>query len=240
MPYKILFHHNIAKALVLFLALHQAALARQTVTSRYGVPVIVQHSQYKAGVEKDSLHRMIELRSVVPGIVYDLRYATKHNFMNRRMYPKNTNSTFLRLPAALALQKIQYELNAKGYGLKVFDAYRPYSVTVSFWELVKDPRYVAEPTKGSGHNRGLAVDCTILNLTDRKELNMGTGFDNFTDTAHHNFTGLPQTVLDNRQLLKSIMEKYGFKAFDTEWWHYYWPNDRDYQVLDLSFRQLKK
>ncbi len=102
--------------------------------------------------------------------------------------PKILNSTFLRLPAALALRKIQYELNAKGYGLKVFDAYRPYSVTVSFWELVKDPRYVAEPTKGSGHNRGLAVDCTILNLTDRKELNMGTGFDNFTDTAHHNFT----------------------------------------------------
>lgn len=239
MLYKILFHHNIPKALVLFLVLHHAAMARQADTSRYGVPVIMQLSQYEKGVEKDSLHLMIELRKVVPGIVYDLRYATKNNFMHRRMYPKNTNSTFLRLPAALALQKIQYELNAKGYGLKVFDAYRPYSVTVSFWELVKDPRYVAEPTKGSGHNRGLAVDCTILNLTDHKELDMGTGFDNFTDSAHHDFTRLPQPVLDNRQLLRSVMEKYGFRAFETEWWHYYWPNDRDYPVLDIPFRQLK-
>jgi D-alanyl-D-alanine dipeptidase len=182
---------------------------------------------------------MVELRKVVPGIVYDLRYATKNNFMHRRMYPKNTNITFLRLPAALALREIQYELNAKGYGLKIFDAYRPYSVTVSFWELVKDPRYVAEPTKGSGHNRGLAVDCTILKLTDHKELDMGTGFDNFTDSAHHDFTRLPQEVLDNRKMFREIMEKYGFRAFETEWWHYYWPNDRNYEVLDIPFHKLK-
>lgn len=239
MLYKILFHHNIPKALLLFLALHQIASAQQTDTSRYGVAVIAQKSQYEASVEKDSLHRMIELRTVVPGIVYDLRYATKNNFMHRRMYPKNTNSTFLRSTVALALQKIQYELNAKGYGLKIFDAYRPYSVTVSFWELVKDPRYVAEPTKGSGHNRGLAVDCTIIDVKTHKELNMGTGFDNFSDSAHHNFTQLPQQVLDNRQMFRAIMEKYGFRAFDTEWWHYYWPNDRNYEVLDIPFRQLR-
>lgn len=239
MMYKILFHLNIPKALLLFLALHHQAEARQTDTSRYGVPVVVHRSQYEAGVEKDSLHRMVELRTVVPGIVYDLRYATLNNFTHRRMYPKNTKSTFLRLPAALALQQIQYELNAKGYGLKIFDAYRPYSVTVSFWEIVKDPRYVAEPTKGSGHNRGLAVDCTIIQLKDGTELNMGTGFDNFTDSAHHNFTQLPGQVLSNRQLFRAMMEKYGFRAFDTEWWHYSWPNNREYEVLDIPFNKLK-
>ncbi|HVK49606.1 MAG TPA: M15 family metallopeptidase [Pseudobacter sp.] len=236
---KILFHGNIPKALLLFLAFHHTAAARQTDTSRYGVPVVSHKWQYESGVAKDSLHRMVELRKWVPGIVYDLRYATANNFMHRRMYPKSTNSAFLRLPVVEALQNIQYELNAKGYGLKVFDAYRPYSVTVAFWELVKDPRYVAEPTKGSGHNRGLAIDCTIITLTDRKELEMGTGFDNFTDSAHHNFTRLPQQVLSNRKMFREIMEKYGFRAFETEWWHYSWPNNREYEVLDIPFRQLK-
>ena len=97
--------------------------------------------------------------------------------MHRRMCPKNTNSIFLRVSAARAPQDIQYEWNAKGYGLEIFDAYRPYSIKVNFGELIKDPRYVAEPTKGSGQIRGLAVDCTLLNLTDAKELDMGTGSD---------------------------------------------------------------
>ncbi|MBO9633808.1 MAG: peptidase M15 [Chitinophagaceae bacterium] len=187
MLYKILFHRNIPKVLLLFLALQQAATAQQTVISRYGVPVIMQKSQYETGVEKDSLHRMVELRKVVPGIVYDLRYGTKNNFTHRRMYPKNTNSAYLRLPAAMGLQKIQYELNAKGYGLKIFDAYRPY----------------------------------------------------LTDSAHHDFTQSPRSVLDNRQLFKAIMEKYGFRALETEWWHYYRPNNRDYEVLDIPFNKLK-
>ncbi len=120
----------------------------------------------------------------------------------------------------MALQKVQKELNQSGWGLKIFDAYRPYSVTVKFWELVKDERYVANPSKGSGHNRGITVDLTIINLKTRLELNMGTGFDNFSDTAHHSFTNLSEDILQNRILLKTTMEKYGFKAYNEEWWHY--------------------
>ena len=134
------------------------------------------------------------------------------------------------------VEKVQEELSAKGYGLKIWDAYRPYSVTKKMWELIGDERYVANPAKGSGHNRGLAVDVTIVK--DGKEINMGTGFDNFTDTAHHDFKNLPEDVLKNRMLLKTTMEKYGFKALETEWWHYSFPNDRNYAVLDLSFKQL--
>ena len=93
---------------------------------------------------------------------------------------------------------------------------------------------------GSGHNRGIAVDLTIINLSTKKEFDMGTGFDNFSDTAHHAFTQLPSAVLQNRQLLKKIMEDHGFKALDTEWWHYYLPNSRQYELLDIPFARLKK
>lgn len=203
-------------------------------------PVTDKWDHYKQQVRSDSSKRMVELKSLVPGIVYDLRYATTNNFMHRLMYPAGTNHTFLRVPAATALKKIQSELNKSGLGLKIYDAYRPYSVTVKFWELVKDERYVANPSKGSGHNRGIAVDLTIINLKTGKELNMGTGFDNFSDTAHHAFTKLPEEVLQNRILLRSTMEKYGFKAFDTEWWHYFITNGERFEILDIDFKKMKK
>ena len=160
--------------------------------------------------------------------------------MHRKMYPSNTRHTFMRLRAAYALAAVQQDLNKRGLGLKIFDAYRPYAVTVRFWELVKDERYVANPAKGSGHNRGLAVDLTIIDLATGAALDMGTGFDNFTDTAHHTFTQLPEPVLQNRKLLKETMQKHGFSLFETEWWHYFWPNDRNYEVLDIPFNKLQK
>jgi D-alanyl-D-alanine dipeptidase len=104
------------------------------------------------------------------------------------------------------------------------------------WELVHDERYVANPANGSGHNRGISVDLTIVDLVSGRELDMGTGFDNFTDSAHHSFASLPASVLRNRRLLKATMEKYGFKALETEWWHYSWPNDHRYDVLDIGFK----
>ena len=111
-------------------------------------------------------------------------------------------------------------------------------MTESFWELVGDDRYVADPRKGSGHNRGIAVDLTIIHLDTGKELDMGTGFDNFTDSAHHDFISLPEKTLANRALLKSVMEKHGFISFATEWWHYSWPNPDTFEVLDLPFTTL--
>jgi D-alanyl-D-alanine dipeptidase len=203
-------------------------------------PVTGQWKNYVSQVDDDSTKRMIELKSLIPGLVYDLRYATKNNFMHRRMYPAGTKETYLRGPAALALQKVQEELNRSGLGLKIWDAYRPYSVTVHFWELVKDERYVANPSKGSGHNRGIAVDLTIIDLTSGRELDMGTGYDHFSDTAHHTFTALPGEVLKNRSMLSSLMQKHGFKALVSEWWHYYLPDGDKFEVLDIDFRKFKK
>lgn len=240
MIYKIALQRNILLLFMLiFFHLHELT-AQEPGVKRYGVAVIDQLSLYRQQVQADSSKKMVELQSLMPQLQYDLRYASTNNFMHRKMYAANTRYTFLRAPAAHALAAVQQELNGRGYGLKIFDAYRPYSVTVSFWELVKDERYVANPSKGSGHNRGLAVDLTIIDLKTGKELDMGTGFDNFTDTAHHEFTQLPQAVLANRELLKTMMQKHGFALLETEWWHYYWPNNKNYEVLDIPFHKLKK
>ena len=103
------------------------------------------------------------------------------------------------------------------------------------WEVVKDSRYAADPAKGSGHNRG-----TSVNLQTKKELDMGTGFDNFSDSAHQDFNILPVVILQNRNLLKTIMEKYGFISLDTEWWHFSLPDANNYELLNMPFDALKK
>ncbi|MBS1599874.1 MAG: M15 family metallopeptidase [Bacteroidetes bacterium] len=222
----------------IFLSYPSACFAQNMEVSKYGVHFVKTIEAYHESILNDSLKKMTNLQSVIPNIVFDLRYATKNNFMGRRMYPQKTNHSFLRASAVQAISKVQKELNTMGYGLKIFDAYRPYSVTEKFWELVHDDRYVADPKKGSGHNRGIAVDLTIIELNSKKELKMPTGFDNFTDTAHHDFMALTEEVLKNRALLKNTMEKYGFNAFATEWWHYSLPNPEKYEVLDLSFEEL--
>jgi len=208
--------------------------------NKYGLQVVKTLKQYDQTTSGDNNMRMIELKSTMPNLVYELRYASLDNFMKTRMYPSKTRETFMRMPAAKALACAQQKLNAMGYGFKIWDAYRPYSVTEKFWEMVKDERYVANPAKGSGHNRGIAVDLTIITLSDGKELDMGTGFDNFTDTAHHTFTKLSDLVLQNRKLLRQTMESCGFVAFESEWWHYSLPDPTRYFILDIPFKKLGK
>lgn len=240
MLYKI---HNRFKKIILITLFLSTALLKQVNAQQKDYtrpPLVSKYNTLKKQVAKDSLKRMLELKSVIPAIVYDLRYATTNNFTGQLMYPANTHITFMRLPAVNALKKVQQELGMKGLGLKIFDAYRPYSVTEKFWELIHDERYVAFPGKGSGHNRGVAVDLTIINLNTGKELDMGTGFDNFTDTAHWTFKNLPSAILQNRQLLRSVMEKHGFVAYEMEWWHYYLPESEKYEVLDIKLKKLKK
>jgi len=203
-------------------------------------PVTSKYEEYKKQVKQEVSKTMVELRDAVPGIVYDLRYASTNNFMHRLMYPAGTRQTFLRKPAAEALNNVQEELAKKGMGLKIFDAYRPYSVTVKFWDLIRDERFVAHPRNGSGHNRGIAVDLTIIMLKTGQELNMGTGFDNFSDTAHQGFSKLPEAVLQNRQLLRNLMEQNGFKPYADEWWHYSWPSAVKFEILDIEFKKLAK
>lgn len=207
--------------------------------NKYGLAVIKDLKTLHFTTILDSNKKIQDIKKIIPGILLDLRYATTDNFMKRKLYPDIT-TTYLRILAAKALQQVQQELNGMGLGLKIYDAYRPYSVTKKMWEPIKDTRYVADPKKGSGHNRGIAVDITLINLKNGEELPMGTGYDNFSDTAHQTFTGLSKEILHNRNILKRLMEKHGFISLESEWWHYSLPNTRDFEILDISFKKLRK
>jgi zinc D-Ala-D-Ala dipeptidase len=223
---------------VVFLLTSVITVAQDTVLNKYGLWVIHSLPEFKRTVIKNQAKQMIDLKQRMPSIILDLRYAGTNNFMKEKLY-KPITTTYLRKPAADSLFKIQVQLKEMGLGLKIFDAYRPYSVTEKMWLPVQDDRYAADPKKGSGHNRGVAVDLTLIYLATGEELNMGTDFDNFSDTAHHAFTNLPEEVLQNRLLLKKIMEQHGFKVLDTEWWHYSLPNAKDFELLDIDFKKLE-
>ncbi len=213
--------------------------AQSNVVNKYGLMVMGDISDFNNSVGSDSNKRMVNILNCLPEVILDLRYATSNNFMQQKLYPP-IHTTYLRSTATNALKKVLRELRKENLTLKIFDAYRPYSVTERMWETVKDDRYAADPAKGSGHNRGVAVDLTLADLLTKEELPMGTGFDNFSDTAHTDFAALPSSIIHNRNILKSVMEKYGFVSLDTEWWHFSLPNARDFELLDLSFDQLKK
>jgi len=159
----------------------------------------------------------VELKSLDTSFVYDLRYATTNNFVHKKMYP--CAKCFVRPEVARILLKIQKELKKRNLRLKLFDCYRPGKVQRELWKIKPDPRYVADPKKGSMHNRGVAVDLTIVDAHG-KELDMGTPFDYFGKKAYHAYQQLPDTVLKNRLFLKNLMKKYGMEPITSEWWHY--------------------
>lgn len=193
--------------------------------------VINNVAVYKNSIYSDTSKQLVSLQLFVKQLVIDLKYGTKNNFTGRVLY-KNPRA-YLRLEAANSLKKINEELALSGLGIKVFDAYRPYSVTKIMWNLVHDERYAANPAKGSGHNRGASVDLTLVKISTGEELPMPTAFDDFTEKAHHNYMQLSQEVIENRKLLRNVMEKYGFVALETEWWHYSLPNSaRRFELLD--------
>ena len=148
---------------------------------------------------------------------YDLRYATENNFLKARVY--DCAECYTRVKTAKALIAANRDFMEQGNRIKFFDCYRPHDVQFKMWEIVPNPQYVADPQKGSIHNKGGAVDITLETL-DGRELDMGTDFDFFGREAYHDNTSLPATVLRNRKLLKETMEAHGFWSIRTEWWHY--------------------
>lgn len=202
--------------------------------------VISTFNIYKKSVQTSDKNTLVNLKKVIPDVILDLKYGTANNFTGTKLY-KYAATTYLRKEVAFALLKVNDDLKNVGFGLKIFDAYRPYSVTKLMWDIVHDERYVANPLKGSGHNKGIAVDLTIIDMNTLNELKMGTAFDNFTDSAHHSFTkNLPLEIIANRSLLKSTMEKYGFKSLETEWWHYSFSSNENYEVMDIDFKKLAR
>ncbi len=159
----------------------------------------------------------VKLKDYSTDFVYDMKYATEDNFLKAKVY--DCAECFLRLQTVKALVKANTKFMRKGYRIQLFDCYRPLDIQKRMWKIVSNPEYVADPAKGSIHNRGGAVDITLVDA-DGKELDMGTSFDFFGPEAGHYFDNLPDEVKENRLLLKRIMQKSGFVSFDSEWWHY--------------------
>lgn len=185
--------------------------------------------------QADKRAKFVEINKINKNIILDIRYATPNNFLKRSVYP--SERCFVVYDAAVKLDSIQNDLENQGLGLKIFDGYRPLSVQKMMWEILPDDRYVANPKYGSRHNRGAAVDVSLVDSTG-VELNMPTDFDDFSEKAAHSYQDLPEEVIKNRGLLKQTMEKYGFVSLDSEWWHYDLKNYTEYPVMDLTFDEI--
>ncbi len=173
---------------------------------------------------------LVELVNVDPRIRVEVRYATADNFMKEQLYP--VARCFLRREVAERLSRVQNALAEKDLGLKVFDGYRPLSVQKKMWAKFPKEGYVANPAKGSNHNRGAAVDVTLVDAAGR-ELPMPSAYDEFSERAHRDYAGGTDEERANRATLEAAMQAEGFAGLRTEWWHFDAPGARDYPVLDL-------
>lgn len=203
----------------------------------HGLDVIHSIEKYKQSVKQNASKTLIDLEDFIKGIHLDIRYATANNFTGEVIYEQP--KAYVRKPVAEALKKIQAELNAQDLGLKIFDAYRPYAATLKFYEVYPDTNFVAAPWKGSRHNRGCAVDITLINFGSKKELEMPTGFDDFSEKANPNYKNVPETAIKNRSLLISTMKKHGFTVYPTEWWHFDYQGWENFELMDISFTELE-
>lgn len=218
---------------VLLWAITGLASAQKIPLNKYGLAVLSTRQQYNELVKADSNQRLVNLELYIPGIRKDIRYATANNFTRQRLY--TGTDIYLRLPAAKALKAVQASLRKKGYGILVYDAYRPYHVTETMFRIVPNDLYAADPRKGSGHNRGVAIDLSMVDLKTNKPVAMPTDFDNFTFKAHQRYIPSDPVIAANRQLLRSTMLQHGFKGSSTEWWHFYLPDYKKYPLMDIFF-----
>ena len=182
---------------------------------------------------------LVELKRLDPTIRLEIRYATSNNFLGRPVYKEAR--AFLQRPAAEALLRANKALHKKGYGLLVFDGYRPWSVTKIFWDATPDDKkiFVADPSQGSKHNRGCAVDLTMFELKTGKPVTMPGEYDEMSDRSHINYEGGSVESRKLRDLLRSAMEAEGFAVYEPEWWHYDYKDWKEYPILNVSFKDIR-
>lgn len=183
-------------------------------------------------------HNLVSVLVVQPALLQEIRYATPYNFTGKQLYP--FPAAFIHKDLAGPLRKIQQELSRQGMGLKIYDGYRPLSVQQRMWNLIRDERYVSDPSKNRGrHTRGTAVDVTLVDRMG-DELRMPTVFDDFTEKAHRSSTTWTPEQRANSRRLQEVMTKNGFIPYPYEWWHFDYKNWERYPPLDISFSDLAK
>jgi D-alanyl-D-alanine dipeptidase/esterase/lipase len=194
-------------------------------------------NEYKASVENNPANELVDLEKFIPGVVLDIKYATEDNFTKSKIY--KSARAFARKPVAAALLRAQKEFNKLGYGIKIFDGYRPYSATVKFYEVMNgDSTYVASPYKGSRHNRGCALDMTIFDLKTKADLTMPTAYDAPQKESWPTEPVSDPVIRKNRETLISVMERNGFKVYSTEWWHFDFVGWQKFAVMNIDFEEL--
>jgi zinc D-Ala-D-Ala dipeptidase len=181
---------------------------------------------------------LVELVKLDPTIKLDIRYATTNNFLGTPVYTQAR--AFLQRPAAEALLRAHRELKAQGYGLIIHDGYRPWYITEIFWDAVPEDKkiFVADPTAGSKHNRGCAVDLSLYDLKTGREVTMPSGYDEMTPRAYTDYPGGTPEERERRAILRQAMEKQGFKVIPKEWWHFDYQDWKQYPILNAKFEDL--
>jgi D-alanyl-D-alanine dipeptidase len=181
---------------------------------------------------------LADLAQADPRIHFEIRYATGNNFLGTPVY--SSARAFMQRPAAEALRRALHDLSRQGYGLLVFDAYRPWYVTKIFWEAVPPAQhwFVADPAKGSRHNRGCAVDLTLYDLATGKRVAMPSGYDEISERAHPSYAGGTAKERAHRELLRRAMERQGFTVNPDEWWHFDYKDWPRYAIQNVPFEQL--
>ena len=181
---------------------------------------------------------LVEVSTLDHTIKLDIRYATTDNFLSTAVYTQAR--AFLQLPAAEALVRAHRALREQGYGLLIHDAYRPWAVTWVFWEATPPDKrdYVADPRRGSRHNRGCAVDLTLYDLKTGTAVTMPSLYDEMSERAWPDYSGGPAAARRLRELLRDAMDREGFMVYEYEWWHYDYKDWRRYRIGTESFESL--
>jgi len=208
-----------------------------TAQKKYGLNPM-KMAEYTQSVKSNPENELINLEELIPGLVLEIGYATTKNFTGTKIY--TLARAYARKPVAEALKKIQEDLKKQGLVLKIFDGYRPYSATVMFYETYHDTTYVASPYKGSRHNRGCALDLTLIDSKTGKELQMPTEWDSFKKEAWPTTPVADPVIRKNRKTLIDAMEKHGFKVNASEWWHFDFVGWQKFAVMDIDFEELEK
>ncbi|MBZ0181050.1 MAG: M15 family metallopeptidase [Melioribacteraceae bacterium] len=194
--------------------------------------IILSYIFFLAVVSAQVDTTIVYLGSIDSSIVMDVKYATINNFVGKVLYP--TDKVYMRKIVAQKLSEANKYLRENyNLSIKIFDGYRPLSVQKLMWEILPDPRYVADPSKGSRHNRGAAVDITLID-ENGNEIEMGTPYDDFTEKAHYDYEELSDDVKANRKLLRDVMIKFGFEPLETEWWHFDFKGWENFPILDYQ------
>jgi D-alanyl-D-alanine dipeptidase len=195
---------------------------------------------YQTELRGNPSHALREVTELIPGVLVDLRYATTRNFTGRAWY--SSPRPLLRKAAIDRLARIQRELNTIGFGLKIWDAYRPYSVTVQMWNMRRQLKvpgiFLAPPWLGSRHNRGIAVDVTLVHWPTGRDAAMPCDLDDFSARAHIHDTSSSPEARFNRDLLRTTMLRGGFLGYELEWWHYGLADWAEFSVLDLPVEKV--